>query len=148
MRWAVSKPKRIDFALYTNINTMTHQSQISPKGTEVVETHHIIEPYVYYRVFGVLMILFIMTVGVAFFDLSKHLHWPAANIVVAMIIAVVKAGVIVLYFMHVKYSSRLTQMFAMGALVWLAILFIFSFADYFTRSWIPQPGGWTTTIRH
>lgn len=127
---------------------MAHQSQITPGGTEVVETHHIIEPYVYYRVFGVLMVLFVLTVLVAFFDLSEHLHWPAANIVVALIIAVVKATVIVLYFMHVKYASRLTQMFAIAALLWLSLLFIFSFADYISRGWIPQPGGWTTTIRH
>ena len=111
--------------------------------TDVIETHHIIEPYVYYRVFGLLVILFIATVAVAFFDLSKMLNWPPANIVVALIIAVAKATVIVLYFMHVKYSSRLTQVFAMSALVWLSLLFIFTFADYFTRDWIPQPGSWT-----
>jgi cytochrome c oxidase subunit 4 len=126
---------------------MAHQAQHTRDGSEVVETHHIIEPYVYYRVFGVLMVLFVLTVLVAFFDLSEHLNWPAANLVVALVIAVLKATVIVLYFMHVKYSSRLTQMFAIAALVWLSLLFIFSFADYFTRGWIPQPGGWTTSIR-
>lgn len=112
--------------------------------TEIVETHHIIEPYVYYRVFGLLVLLFIATVGVAFFDLSKIMNWPPANIVVALIIAVAKATVIVLYFMHVKYSSRLTQAFAVSAIVWLSLLFIFSFGDYFTRDLIPQPGSWTT----
>jgi cytochrome c oxidase subunit 4 len=117
----------------------THQNH----ETEVVETHHIIEPYVYYRVFGLLIILFLATVAVAFFDLSHMLNWPPANIVIALIIAVAKATVIVLYFMHIKFSSRLTQVFALSALVWLSLLFIFSFADYFTRSWIPQPGSWT-----
>lgn len=112
--------------------------------TEVINTHHIIEPYVYYRVFGVLMFLFIATVGVAFFDLSEHLHWAPANIVVAMIIAVAKAAVIIMYFMHIKFSSRLTQTFAMAAVVWLIIMFVFTFADYFSRGWIPQPGSWTT----
>lgn len=119
---------------------MSHHIQ---DETEIVHTHHVIEPYVYYRVFGVLMILFLATVGVAFFDLSEHLHWAPANIVVALIIAIAKATVIVLYFMHIKYSSRLTQTFAAAALLWLVIMFIFTFADYFTRGWIPQPGSWT-----
>lgn len=119
-----------------NANHSSHEVQ------EVVETHHIIEPYVYYRVFGILIVLFIATVGAAFFNLSEMLNWAPANIVVALMIAVAKATVIVLYFMHVKYSSRLTQIFAGAGLIWLAILFIFTFADYFTRSWIPQPGSW------
>jgi cytochrome c oxidase subunit 4 len=109
---------------------------------EVVETHHIIEPYVYYRVFAALVILFVLTVLVAFFDLSHLTGWPPANIIVALIIAVIKATVIVLYFMHVKYSSRLTQFFAVIGLVWLSLLFAYAFADYFTRDWIPQPGSW------
>src|SRR5690606_11201146 len=96
--------------------------------TEVVETHHIIEPVVYYRVFALLVLLFIATVAVAFFDLSVMLNWPPANIVIALIIAVAKATVIVLYFMHVKYSSKLTQAFAMSALLWLLLLFTFAFA--------------------
>lgn len=120
----------------------THQHH-HDNETEVVETHHLIEPIVYYRVFALLVALFIATVAVAFFDLSHLLNWPPANIVVALIIAVAKATVIVLYFMHVKYSSRLTQAFAMSAIVWLSLLFIFSFGDYFTRGLIPQPGSWT-----
>lgn len=120
------------------MSTHTHHE------TEVIDTHHIIEPYVYYRVFAILIVLFIATVAVAFFDLSKMLNWPPANIVVAMIIAVAKATVIVLYFMHIKFASRLTQVFAVSAMIWLSLLFIFTFADYFTRGWIPQPGSWTT----
>lgn len=112
-------------------------------GHEVVETHHIIEPYVYYRVFAILTVLFILTLAVAFFDISHLTGWPPANIVIALVIAVVKAAVIVLYFMHVKYASKLTQMFAAAGLVWLSLLFIFAFADYFTRGWNPPPGGWS-----
>jgi cytochrome c oxidase subunit 4 len=129
---------------------MAHQAQ-STHGhgngdhgvQEIVETHHIIEPMVYYRVFAILAVLFILTVLVAFFDVSHLSGWPPANIVIALVIAVIKATVIVLYFMHVKYSSRLTQIFAGAGLVWLSLLFIFAFADYFTRGWIPQAGTWT-----
>lgn len=115
---------------------------------EEVHTHHIIEPIVYIKVFSILVVLFLATLGVALFDLSKHLNWGPANIVVAMVIATAKAGVIVLYFMHVKYSSRLTQVFAVSATLWLMLMFAFTFADYFTRSWIPQPGSWTTPGGH
>ena len=129
---------------------MAHQAQSTHGATgnshgvqEVVETHHIIEPMVYYRVFAILFVLFVLTVLVAFFDVSHLSGWPPANIVIALIIAVIKAAVIVLYFMHVKYGSRLTQIFAAAGLVWLSLLFIFAFADYFTRDWLPQPGSWT-----
>lgn len=114
---------------------------------QVVETHHIIEPMVYYRVFAILTVLFILTILVAFFDVSHLTGWPPANIVIALAIAVVKALVIVLYFMHVKYGSRLTQIFAGAGLLWLSLLFIFAFADYFTRGWIPQAGTWTVPGR-
>jgi cytochrome c oxidase subunit 4 len=110
---------------------------------QVVETHHIIEPSVYLKVFAALTVLFILTVLVAFFDISERTGWAPANIVIALIIAFIKATIIVLYFMHVKFSSRLTQMFCIMGLVWLMILFIFAFGDYFSRSWIPQPGSWT-----
>lgn len=130
---------------------MAHQTQSTHGhgGSEhgdvqqVVETHHVIEPYVYYRVFAILVVLFILTVAVAFFDLSKMTGWQPANIVIALAIAIAKAAVIILYFMHVKYSSRLTQLFAGSALIFLAIMFAFTFSDYFTRDWIPQGGTWT-----
>lgn len=123
---------------------MAHQAQSTHGGVrEVVETHHIIEPIVYYRVFAALFVLFILTVLVAFFDISHLTGWQPANLVIALIIAVIKAAVIVLYFMHVKFASRLTQLFAIAGLVWLTLLFAFAFADYFTRDWIPQSGTWT-----
>lgn len=129
------------------MSTHKHLSDHSSQGSEVIDvahSHHIIEPYVYYRVFAILVVLFIATVAVAFFDLSKMLNWPPANLVVALAIAMCKAAVIVMYFMHVKYASRLTQVFAVSAMLWLMLMFAFTFADYFTRSWSPQPGSWTT----
>lgn len=120
------------------MSTSNHQTNV-----EVVDTHHIIEPYVYYRVFAVLMVLFVATVAVAFFDLSAMMNWPPANIIVALAIAIAKVAVIVIYFMHLKFSSRITRVFAVAALFWLTLLFGISFADYFTRDWIPQPGTWT-----
>ena len=125
------------------MSTHNHSSGNS-EVQDVAHTHHIIEPIVYVKVFAILVILFLATLGAALYDLSKHLNWAPANIVVALIIASAKAAVIVMYFMHVKYSSRLTQVFAVSAMLWLMLMFAFTFADYFTRSWIPQPGSWTT----
>lgn len=112
-------------------------------NVEVVDSHHIIEPYVYYRVFAALMVLFVATVAVAFFDLSAMMNWPPANIIVAMAIAIAKVAAIVIYFMHLKFSSRITRVFAVAALFWLALLFSITFADYMARGWIPQPATWT-----
>lgn len=120
----------------------THNHSNQGEIDDVIHTHHIIPPSVYVKVFLTLVVLFIATLVVAFFDLSKHLNWPPANIVVALIIAAAKAAVIIWYFMHVKYSSRLTQLFAVSGMLWLTIMFVFTFADYFTRAWIPQPGSW------
>ena len=56
--------------------------------------------------------------------------------VIAMTIAVTKATFVILYFMHLRYSSRLTWLVFGSALFWLAILFALTFSDYWTRSWL------------
>jgi cytochrome c oxidase subunit 4 len=57
------------------------------------------------------------------------------NALVAMTIAVFKATAVVLYFMHVRYSSRLIWLIVGSALFWLVILFALTFSDYYTRDW-------------
>ncbi|HEX6288786.1 MAG TPA: cytochrome C oxidase subunit IV family protein [Herpetosiphonaceae bacterium] len=93
--------------------------------------HHIIPVRTYLLVFGVLFVLFILTVVVAFFDLGL------LNFVVAISIAAAKAVLIILYFMHVRYSSRMTWVFAGAAFVWLALMLGMTMADYISRSWLP-----------
>lgn len=112
---------------------------------EVIHSHHIIEPVVYYKVFGALMVLLFLTVGAGLEDFSVRFNWAPANIVIALIIAIAKAALVILYFMHVKFSSRLTQFFALIALLFLAIMFFFTFADYFSRNWIPIVSGFNIT---
>ena len=73
-----------------------------------------------------------LTVLAAFRDFPGPL-----NAVVAMTIAVVKATLVILYFMHVRYSSRLIWLIISAALFWLAILFALTISDYWTRSWLP-----------
>jgi len=73
-----------------------------------------------------------LTVLAAFRDFPGPL-----NAVVAMTIAVVKATFVILYFMHVRYSSRLIWLVIAAALFWLVILFALTISDYWTRSWLP-----------
>jgi cytochrome c oxidase subunit 4 len=91
---------------------------------------HIVSPRIYYVIFGSLMILTLVTVGVAFIDLRFM------NTVVALTIAVLKATLVVLFFMHVKYSTRLTWVVAASGLVWLAIMFALTLSDYLSRGWV------------
>ena len=73
------------------------------------------------------MVLTALTVGAAFIDLG------ALNDVVALGIAVTKATVVVLYFMHVAHASRLVQLTVVGGFLWLFILFSFTLSDFWTR---------------
>jgi cytochrome c oxidase subunit 4 len=59
------------------------------------------------------------------------------NVIIALTIAVTKATLVVLYFMHVRYSSRLIWVVFTSALFWLGILFVFTLSDYWTRGWLP-----------
>lgn len=90
---------------------------------------HIVPTRVYYLIFAALMVGTYLTVQVAFVDLG------ALNTVVALAIACVKAALVVLFFMHVRYGTRLTGAVVAGSIFWLAILLAFTFSDYLTRSW-------------
>lgn len=90
---------------------------------------HIVPRRTYYLIFAVLMVCTAITVGVAFIDLGP------LNIVAALGIAVLKATLVVLYFMHVKYSTRLTWAVVVGSVFWFGILLTLTMSDYLTRGW-------------
>lgn len=94
---------------------------------------HVTPLSVYLGIFAALMVLTIITVAVAWVDLGS------LNIMVALGVAVVKATLVVLYFMHVKYSSKLTWIVIGAGVFWLAILLGLTMADYLTRGWMPVP---------
>ena len=96
--------------------------------------HHVIPVRTYVTIYIALMILLVATVGVAFIDLGP------LNLLVALAIAVTKAVLIVLFFMHIRYASGLSRLFAGIGFFWLLILFSQTLADYFTRSWLTSPG--------
>ena len=100
-------------------------------------SHHVVSWKVYLGVFLALVALTVITVWVAGHDFGEF------NLVVALGVAITKATLVVLYFMHVKYASRLTKIFVCAAFLWLAILFALTFADYVTRGWLPNSRGWT-----
>lgn len=84
----------------------------------------------YFTIFGALMVLSAITVGAAFVNLGS------LNPVVALAIAGFKATLVILYFMHVKYSSRLTKLTVVLSLFFVAILFAETLMDYATRGWL------------
>ena len=102
----------------------------------------------YLGVFVLLAVLTVLTYTVATKDLEtlaanvpvlKHVR-GVLNALVALTIAVIKATAVVLIFMHVRWSSRLTQVIVVSAVFWLLIMLSFTISDYVTR------GGWPTRL--
>jgi cytochrome c oxidase subunit IV len=96
---------------------------------------HISPKSTYYAIFGSLMVLTVITVAIAFVNLG------ALNFPVALSIAILKATLVILFFMHVKYSSRLTKLVCGSAFFFLFVLFGLTMTDYLSRGWFVAPGG-------
>jgi len=90
----------------------------------------------YLKVWATLLMLLALTVAVAYL----HLGW--ANPAAALGIAAIKATIIILYFMHVRYSPRLVWVFAAAGVFWFGIMFVLTITDYFTRGYLPVPTIW------
>jgi cytochrome c oxidase subunit IV len=85
-------------------------------------------------IYGVLIGLMFLTVGAAMIDMGR------ANFIVAMTIALVKMILIILYFMHVRYSSKLTWLASVGAFLFFLVLVVGLLNDYWTRMDLNVPG--------
>jgi cytochrome c oxidase subunit 4 len=96
---------------------------------------HISPVRTYLMIFGTLMVMTIVTVLAAFTNLG------IMNFPVAITIAIFKATLVILFFMHVKYSSRLTKLVCGGAFFFLGILFFLTMTDYLSRGWFVSPRG-------
>lgn len=83
---------------------------------------------VYFGIFIALIALTLLTTGAAFINLGAN--W---NVVAALTIAVAKAILVALYFMHLRYSSHLTRLFAAAGIFWLALLLAGTMSDYLSR---------------
>lgn len=91
---------------------------------------HVAPKSMYYSVFAALIVGTALTVLVAFYDLG------VLNNIVMLLIASVKALLVILFFMHVRWSTRLTWVVAASGFVWLIILFGLTMTDYLTRGWV------------
>lgn len=102
---------------------------------------HVVPKKFYFLIFAALIILTGLTTGVAFINLGK---W---NTVAALAIAVCKASLVALFFMHLRWSSGLLRLVLVSAFVWFAILVSLTLSDEFTRQWIPVPSAWGAQIQ-
>ena len=91
---------------------------------------HVAPKSMYYAVFLALIVGTALTVAVAFVDLG------AMNNVLMLGIALTKALLVILFFMHVRWSSRLTWVVVASGFFWLVILFGITMTDYLTRGWV------------
>jgi cytochrome c oxidase subunit 4 len=91
--------------------------------------HHVVSVKAYVAVFAALMVLTFVTVWAAGQDFGAY------NTAVAVGIAVTKATLVVLIFMHVKWGTKLTQLYVVTGVVFLLILIAITMSDYVSRSW-------------
>jgi|SRR5512133_2750763 cytochrome c oxidase subunit 4 len=94
---------------------------------------HIAKPKFYVGIWFVLICLTVLTAGVAKIDLG----W--ANAPIAMAIASTKATLVALFFMHMRWNDNPTRVAGIAALFWLAIMFLLTLADFFTRYGVMYP---------
>ena len=97
-------------------------------------TEHIVSKKTYALIFGILMVLTLVTTRVAYLDLGRM------NVVVALAIACVKSVLVILFFMHLAYSRRLNQLTIVAAFLWLTLLISLTLADIWSRGWIIGTG--------
>ncbi len=95
---------------------------------------HVVPVRTYLLVFAALLLLTATTTSVAFVDLGPFNNFAALGI------AGVKAALVVLYFMHVRYGTRITPLVLAASAFWLLLLIGLSLADYATRGWLGVPG--------
>jgi len=95
--------------------------------------HQVVSVKTYAAVFGALLALTITTVAVSRIDLGEY------NFIAAMTIAVIKATLVVMFFMDVMRATSRTKLFVGAGFFWMAILLVFLLSDYLSRGWLPGP---------
>ncbi|WP_158752425.1 cytochrome C oxidase subunit IV family protein [Acidobacterium sp. S8] len=105
----------------------TRREQLDQEPTHHEE--HIVSPKVYGLIFGALLIFTALTVGASYLELGIF------NPIVAIAIAVTKAVLVILFFMHIKYSSRLTKLTVAAGFFTFLVLITMTMTDYISRAW-------------
>jgi cytochrome c oxidase subunit 4 len=99
-------------------------------------SHHITAIRTYVKVFLLLMVLTAITVWVAYLDMG------ILNTFVAVTIAVIKALLVLVIFMHLRHSARILWLGAGAGAVWMVVMLALTLSDYRTRNWLTQPEPW------
>lgn len=102
--------------------------------------HHIVPASLYVAIWIALLIFTGLTTGVAYINLGVF------NTVVALLIAGIKMMLVVLFFMHVKWTTGMPRVVMVAAVFWLAIMMAFTVADEISRGWTPFGHPWTSAI--
>ncbi len=100
---------------------------------------HVIPKTTYFAIFGALLVLTALTTGVAYINLGP---W---NTVVALVIACLKATLVLLFFMHLRWSTQLNRVVFLSALLWLVILIGITSIDFLSRKWTPMADTWESS---
>jgi len=95
---------------------------------------HIVTKKQYAYVFGILMVLTLVTTAIGMIDLGR------LNVVVALVIATIKAMLVVLFFMHIYWSNRLNKLAIASGVAWFGLLLWLTLSDFATRGWLPFAG--------
>ncbi|SRR6266849_5469071 len=95
---------------------------------------HIVTKKQYSYVFGILLLLTFLTTAIGMIDLGR------LNVVVALTIAVIKALLVMLFFMHIYWSPVLNKLAVVAGIAWLALLLWLTLTDFASRGWLPFPG--------
>ncbi|MCS6772008.1 MAG: cytochrome C oxidase subunit IV family protein [Kiritimatiellae bacterium] len=101
---------------------------------------HVMPIRVYLAVIATLMVLTVVTVWVAFLDFGF------LNDVIAVGIAVFKAFLVAVYFMHLRFAAPITRLCAGAGVIFFVIMIALTLSDYRSRAWLPFPEGWETTV--
>jgi cytochrome c oxidase subunit 4 len=96
-------------------------------------SEHTVSKQTYLLIFAVLILLTALTVGVSLIDLGP------LNTIAALVIAACKACLVILFFMHVRYSSRLIALAIFAGILWLGLLIGLTMTDFLSRNWISPP---------
>ena len=110
---------------HANLDTQDNANVNNPEHI----AHHIVSPMMYLAIFGILMVGTLATVGFAYVPLGRF------NAPLAIAIACTKAVFVVLFFMHVKYSSRLVKLTVASGFFTFLILVFMCLSDYVSRAW-------------
>jgi cytochrome c oxidase subunit IV len=99
-------------------------------------SEHVVSTKVYISIFVALLVLTGITVLVANIDLGR------LNDFVALTIAIIKAVLVIFFFMHLKYSPKVMWVVIAASFFWLTLMIVLTMSDYLTRSWLAFPGKW------